>query len=633
MCARRPPRAVSAALAAFPWLLLPNACGGGGGRAPAVAPNRAPTLLLPELVIGTAPDLSVVLPTGAMRSLTFTADDPDGDALQWELVVSAAGKLATGLSHAVDATGPTFAMQLWSVTLPAATTIRVRVEDQHGAAATVDLRIVRSGPPVVQSIAPASAFTTLPQRVTFGGHGFQLGGIATGLVEFDGARATDVVVENDLRLSCSTPAPVAPGLRNATVWQTYGNTTLPDACRFFAFPPAFAAGDQRLGIAASVTGFDLALGGPQAHAVCAHGLIPVLTYQQSFDGGATWTVPSDLDGLETPTEPRIVAGAGLGPVPGVGAIWIGDGTSVWFATPGFAARRLDVPGTSPKRRPRLCADGDHRYASWIEGDPTAGSARIVVTLTTNHGLTWSPPAAIADGPANQTDHELGVVGGKAWTVFADDRLGARGIYAVHLQSGSGWSAPQRLSSTSHVAAEPRVAATASRVHVAWLEQGELRHTSSSDHGETWNTTPVVVQDAAGGAVAHPSIACAADRVAFAYVVGGVEAYAARIAQPGAPVQRTRVDGGPSPSAETSVHVAGLYTIVCWREGDVAAGTARVRVAVSGDAGDTFAWSGGLGNGAAAQRLPLLRHDGARFLLGWIDDRDGPPFLYSNCTTQ
>src|SRR5262245_49142496 len=79
-------------------LVLPAACGGGGGGGSSRPPdNHAPSIQVPTGLAGLAPRYSLALPTGATRTLQFTATDPDGDALQWQLAVVPQDRVASGL--------------------------------------------------------------------------------------------------------------------------------------------------------------------------------------------------------------------------------------------------------------------------------------------------------------------------------------------------------------------------------------------------------------------------------------------------------------------------------------------------------------------------------------------------------
>ena len=86
--------------------------GGGGGGEPQPEPNEPPSLTAAPELSGGPVQWQLVLPIAGTESLTFTATDPDGDALTWQLAVSGAGQVATGLSYSSPATGPTFTIEL-----------------------------------------------------------------------------------------------------------------------------------------------------------------------------------------------------------------------------------------------------------------------------------------------------------------------------------------------------------------------------------------------------------------------------------------------------------------------------------------------------------------------------------------
>jgi hypothetical protein len=95
----------------------------------------------------------------------------------------------------------------------------------------------------------------------------------------------------------------------------------------------------------------------------------------------------------------------------------------------------------------------------------------------------------------------------------------------------------------------------------------------------------------------------------------------------------QVETVTTPSAQPDIGCIGNYVFVAWREGDTGTGAARVNHSVSIDVGATFAPAAGLGNGTANQDHVLLRHDGARLLLGWLDSRAANVGLCINRTTQ
>lgn len=628
--------------ALFCLVLTPVLCtcgggGGGGSDEPPLPENNPPVMTVPGGIGGSSPSYVCTLPTGGTQTFTFTATDPDGDALLWQLGVPGTAANATGLVFTTPVTGTTFTLELDTVTDPASAPVTLLVEDPRGAAAAIDLLVVRTGAPSIAGIAPNNAFTTLPQQVTITGVGFDLGGIANTVASFGGFASPDVAIVSNTELTCSTPGAAPPGSTQVAVGTQFGNATLPPSeFTVIAFPPAFAANDQRLD-SATVTTFHLANDGPNVHAVWHEGTS--IVHRGSTDGGTVWSPALPISGPEAASEPRVVV---LGA--DVGVAWIGDGNSVWFAhsEDGGATflppARLDNAAlpVSPTRRPRLSQAGDRRYVAWLEGDGNIGLARVVVSASSDRGASWGFRQKISD-LANQDNHEIRCAGDVAWVVMEDDRLGVnqRGIYAVHTpDSGVNWGLARRLNLPGTAGALPRLCGAGGRAHASWLQNSvqasTLRYSTSNDNGATWSTAPLIVDNVTSPTlITEHDIACDPQRVVFSYVVGGTAVWSARIPSFGATVQLTQVDAVITTSAETGIHLANNYCHLVWREGDVGAGTARVRLAVSGDGSATFASNGGFGDGTAAQRVPQLLHDSARLVVGWLDSRDPTVGLFTN----
>ena len=85
---------------------------GGGESAPPPEPNDPPTLSAPAGLGGGPVQFNFLLPIAGAESLTFTATDPDGDVLSWQVAASGAGQAAAGLSFSSPASGPTFTIDV-----------------------------------------------------------------------------------------------------------------------------------------------------------------------------------------------------------------------------------------------------------------------------------------------------------------------------------------------------------------------------------------------------------------------------------------------------------------------------------------------------------------------------------------
>ena len=626
------------------WIAVsscPFACGGGkagGPTVPALRPNFGPSMQVPSGLGGTSPSYTLTLPIAGSQTLTFAATDPDGDPLLWQVGVAAGGATAAGLAFTSPVAGPVFTLGVEPVAAAAAVSMSLLVEDPRGAAAAIDLLVVRTGAPSISAVAPGSAFAGKPQRITVTGSALRLGGQANTAVRFDGLLATGLLVPSETTATCSTPAAASPGDTVVSVTNQFGTAALPaSAFTLYQYPPSFFATDAPLDNG-TASALQLVVDGAAIHGVWLEGSSVV--YRNSTDAGANWSAPQPLGGAQTLSEPQVLA-AGMD----VGVAWIENGTVVRFArsTDGGAtfepAVRLDttsLPGT-PISRPRLCQSGSRRYASWLAGVGTVGGGRVVATGSADAGAIWSTPAPVADAMANQGNHEIACDGTIAWVQFEDDRLGAavRGIYVVRtVNGGSVWGTARRLNTATSAAGQARFAAAAGRVHACWVQNDALYHNVSSDNGLSWSSTINVVQTVQSGVVSAPAICCEDDRVWFAYVAGGTTVWVSRYTPLGTSVQHTPVEVGTTlVSGEPCIRSAGNYLFVAWREGDVGSGAARIQQAVSGDGGATFPVPAGLGDGTASQTSPQLLVDGARLLLGWLDSRGASTGVFVNRTAQ
>ncbi len=631
-------------LLALSLVLLPcsSACGGKKGGSgpsdPPILPNAAPVMQVPAGLVGTSPRFTFSLPVGGAQTLNFAATDADGDPLLWQVSGGGAAATAAGLGFMTPTTGSSFRLEVRPVSAPIAVQLGMLVEDPRGSAAAIDLLVVRTGPPSITAVTPNSAFRNQPQQVTVTGSALLLGGTVTTAVGFDGLAATGVVVLNDTTLTCATPATAAIGSTVVSVAHTFGTAALPDsAFTMYQYPPSMLANDQQLDSATTAaSALQLALDGTTVHAVWIAG--NAVVHRTSVDAGTTWAAAQTLTTLQVASEPQVlVAGTE------VAVAWIADGTSVWLVrstdggTTFLPAQRLDAAAAgTPMRRPRLCQSGDRRYAAWLAGDAGLGASRVLAVASANRGASWTAPALVSDGAANQNNHELACDAAVAWVLVEDDRLGAsqRGILVVRTtDSGASWGLSRRLNLPGTVGSQPRLCAAAGRVHACWLQSDALFYNSSADNGLSWSNAVSSVQGSLGGVITAPALCCAADRVFLSYVVAGNAVWVSRFSPLGSSAQHVQVESTPAASAQPRLGCIGNYVFLTWREGDFASGASRVQQSVSVDGGTTFLAPAGLGNGTAAQDQPQLLFDGARLLLGWLDSRNANVGVFVNRTAQ
>ncbi len=634
-----PSIAVACFLSSPLWLGV-AACGGGGGGGPpdpGIRPNTAPVLAPPLGLSGQSPQFSYDLPLAGASTLTFTATDVDGDPLQWSLSSTPAEVVAAGLGFTTPAHGSAFVLEVLPVASTAVARVQLLVEDAFGGAAAIDLTVARTGAPTLTAVSPTSAFGGQPQDLTLQGAAFQLGGVVTTAVTIGGIPATNVAVAEDHLLRCKSPnVAIAAGPTIVGVSHRFGGATLPaSAFTVFRYPPRFASTDLRL----DATGADalhLDNDGDRMHAVFVTA--GRVDHRASIDGGQTWTAAQPLSGAEVAATPQVLV---LGDE--VLAVWIGDGTAVWLrrSIDGGAnwlpAQRIDVatlPETASSR-PRLCGDGDHRYLAWLEGNPLQLAARTTVAASADRGAVWTTAQRVDTGAGNQGNCEIACRGAVAWVVGEDDRTGPalRGIL-VHrtADGGATWGGELRLNRADSAGAAPRLAVDGALVHVVWLREGGVYFNGSADAGANWRQTEVQVRGTEVGTLSAVDVTGDQGRIHVLYTAGGTNLWLSRSTDGATFPDQAAIVTGTLPLAQARVVAEGNYVFTAFRRGDLVGGSAQVVHAVSTDAGRVFGAPTVSGDGIAAQDQVLLRHSGARLLLGWLENRTGTVGAFVNATT-
>lgn len=621
---------------ALSTLLALAACG-GGSKAPSEPPpppNDPPTLVVPSGLAGAGGSFSLPLATSATSMLTFTASDPDGDPLQWQVSVAGGSAVAVGAVYASPTAGGSLTIELQAVSSPAAGTLNVLVEDPRGGAAAIDLLVARTGAPTIASVEPANAFASAAQRVTITGSAFLLGGAVSTVPRFGGAAGTGVTVVDDGTLTCATPTGVAIGPTAVSVTHAYGSASLSaGAFTMLSYPPPLAAADQPLDGGAGAA-LAVANVGPLLQAVWTE--VGFVGHRRSTDGGASWSPPQPLSGGEVPSEPQVVAVGGQ-----VTVVWIGDASSVYARTSAdggvtFAPAVVLNPtaGGALSVGPQLVASGTRRYCAWLQGDPGMNLRRVAVASSADAGATWTAATVVSDRGANQRDHALGCNGAFAWVAYYDDpappATSGPGVYTSRTTDGGIlWTGGVRRSAQTTAIGAIRLCNDGARVSLAWIESTALRYLVSADDGTTWPTQSVELRGTDLGALTEPQLACAGDRLFAIYVAGGNNVAVTRIGAAGAAPQHLTISTVTDPAGAPQLALRGNYLFAAWRSGDPGAMAARVLRSSSTDLGATFAAPAGTGDPTANQDRPRLLLDGARLWLGWRDERGAMPSLFQN----
>lgn len=610
------------------------ACGGGSGggdSTPTLTPNAAPTLNLPVGLTGGPSRYSFALPTTGSQTLTFTAFDGDGDSLLWQVGGTQVEQTATGLVFTSPVRGTSLTLQVQPVGTPAAATIRVLVEDPRGAAAAIDLQIVRSGAPSVAAVTPDSAFTTAPQQVRVDGAAFSLGNTVTTQVRFAGLLATHTTVSDENTLHCTTPTAAVSGANDVAVSNPYGSAALPaTAFTMYAYPVDLVDNDTALDAGA---GDQLAAAhdGTRVHVAWIEG--GALHHRGSMDAGATFSASQVLSGAETPSQPQIAV---VGDE--VTVVWVGNGIVQARSSldGGATFGAVAVLGNTSSLNPqvRLAASGAHRYCAWSAGGLLGQPQHVRMTSSDDSGVTWRAQSVFVSGNNNQLWHALACDGSTAWLLAIDVTAAIPGAYLSRTTDGGAtWANGVHVGPWTIDLFEPQVCNDGQRVNLAWNRGGALEYMTSTDGGATWPNQATELRPANLGLVQGLTVACEGDLLAAAYQVGQDTIGFTRVGSSGAFPQHVTLSTVLEPVGAPSLAIGGNYAYVAWRGADVAAGTARIRFASSVDRGVLFTTPTGFGDGTAAQDAPRLLADSARLWLGWRDQRSSSWALFTNRTER
>ncbi|MEC7725239.1 MAG: IPT/TIG domain-containing protein, partial [Planctomycetota bacterium] len=406
---------------------------GGGESAPPPEPNDPPTLSAPAGLGGGPVQFNFLLPIAGAESLTFTATDPDGDVLSWQVAASAAGQAAAGLSFSAPASGPTFTIDVAPVGAPAAAPLSLLVEDPNGGAAAIDILFVRSGPPAITAVSPSSAFASAPQQAIITGSALLLENAVNTTAAFGASAASNVVVVDDNTITCATPSPGLLGANSVSVQNAFGSDALTSgAFTMYQHPLDLFAADVTLD-AGGGEQLVVASEGPTIHA--AYLEAGTLVHQRSLDAGATWSAAQPLTSGEVASEVQLSL---LGDELVVS--WIGDGATVRARASSDggvvfdAAVTLNVVG-DPVSRPRLARAGARVYCAWLQGFAGLNEQLVHLTVSPNNGGVWQPAAAISDQGVNHEGHVIGADDNAAWVAFESAPSSGAGVYTSRSDDG------------------------------------------------------------------------------------------------------------------------------------------------------------------------------------------------------
>lgn len=617
-------------------MLLAAACGGGGGGDDGVEPeppNTAPQIVAPAGLSGIVPRLTWSLPASGSTTGTFTATDVDGDPLFWQVTGSASEMAAAGVQAPSTASGAALVIDLFAVGAAASVTFDVLVQDGV-ATASLEITVLRAAAPAISAVDPSSAFAGQPTDVLVSGSSLVLAGSPQAEVRFAGALAQSASAQPDGSLRCRTPSIGNAGPAVVAVSNAQGSSQLPSsAFRLMPYPANLAATDVRLdaGAIGFASQIEIAVDGEVVD--CAF-LAGGAYHCRSTDGGATFSAPTLLSAGEAVTGICVVAEGNL-----VRVAWIGDTQQAWFSrsTDGGAtfapAVRVDAGGQAVSGV-RLCADGQRVHVAWIAGSFGLGTARATVASSADGGASFAAARGVSSSTQNQRSVEVGCSGASLCLAWLDDRQGAqfRGVYAARSADGGLTFAPaQRLSVLNEIASDLDLSTDGSNAHMTFVTTvSGVWHNRSPDMGLTWRLPETLVRGTEDGVPTAPRAHAQGDRVYVAWITDGAEVRLARSSDGGATFpSRTRLDAAASPVSGVEIDGEGDYVTVAWLSGDASATTVRAAFTTSADRGASWRPEQGGGDGVTNQEGLRLRQSGARFSLGFLEQRTLSKGAYVN----
>ncbi len=380
-----------------------------------------------------------------------------------------------------------------------------------------------------------------------------------------------------------------------------------------------------------------------------------IRFNRSLDGGATWLpddvrLDSGLAGSFGSLVPRICCSGDA-----VYVVWYDDRSgsndiyfnrsldagATWLPTD----QRIDTAqAAADSREPVICCDGARVYVAWF--DDRGGDDDIRFNRSLDGGTTWLASDLRIDrnsSMAHAITPRICCAGDAVYVAWSDDRSGGSSVrFIASADAGATWPATDKPLSGGSADGPPRLACSGPNVYVTWsdftLAAAAVRFNRSLDGGTTWLAADMPVD--AGLGDAREADVCA-DGLNV-YVVwrdqrdGNADIYFNRSRDGGSTwlLSDERLDddlAGRSTSWEPRICCDGEHLHAVWR--DDRNGRFDILLTHSADRGLTWrrpevradADVAGAGHSIA----PLVCCQGARAVVVWYDQRDGPGDIYGN----
>ena len=241
--------------------------------------------------------------------------------------------------------------------------------------------------------------------------------------------------------------------------------------------------------------------------------------------------------------------------------------------------------------PEMAVSGNNVFIIW--NDNSTGKYGILVTKSTDGGMTFGAPIDISRNIGSSSSPQFAVTGNDVYAVWQAKTTGKyQIIFAKSTDGGATFSTPVNISNNSGDSSYPKITASGNNIYITWSftvtgKDFDVLFTKSTDGGATFST-PVNISNNSGDS-GLPQMAVSGNNVYVTWEnngLGNFEVFVAKSTDGGntftLPVN---VSNNAAPSGAPQIIASGNNVYVSWM--DKTTGNYDIFVAKSSNAGSTF----------------------------------------------
>ena len=362
-------------------------------------------------------------------------------------------------------------------------------------------------------------------------------------------------------------------------------------------------------------------------------------YLRSTDGGATFQTFYNVSNSAAANNLASVAAAN-----GVVSVIYGEGDpagEVLLARSvdggGTFAPIVNLSNTTAEDsgQANLAASANAFVAAWSERvvTPSSGPRETVVRYSGDGGLTWTTIQNLSNTPTTASvNPRVAVFGSLAVAVYVDVVGGNNEVMVTRSTNGGlSWSTPINLSNDNNASESPAIYMDGNNVHVVWEKRTVgVNYSVSTDGGATFST-PVLIPLTNARA---PSVIAAGTKVTvlFRDNTANRDIYVARSTNTGVSFTAPSVlyASGTTDAAfqagKPMMALSGSNLYIVWEETHGPGTATDVKYMRSTDGGATFGPAFNLSNNVGASQDPSIAVDpvSGNVYVAWLDNSTPPP---------